>query len=250
MCDGLGTNFAVFSANAEKIELCLYDPAGRREIKRFDLPEWTDEIWHGYLPHALPGLVYGYRAYGPYQPERGHRFNPNKLLLDPYAKQLVGSLRWHDALHGYRVRSARADLTYDKRDSAPFMPKAAVTSETFLRYEDNRPNVPWADTVIYEAHVKGLTQLFEEVAPAERGTFAALASAPVITHLQRLGVTALELLPIHAYAQDRFLLEKGLTNYWGYNSLNFFTPERATSPAPPPTSSASPSAASTPPASR
>jgi glycogen operon protein len=223
--DGIGTNFAVFSANAEKIELCLFDPAGRREIKRYELPEWTDEIWHGYLPHALPGLVYGYRAYGPYRPEQGHRFNPHKLLLDPYAKQVVGALRWHDSLHGYRVRSARADLTFDKRDSAPFMPKAAVTSETFLRYEDNRPYVPWADTVIYEAHVKGLTQLLEEVAPAERGTFAALASAPVITHLQRLGVTAIELLPIHFYAQDRFLLEKGLTNYWGYNSLNFFTPE-------------------------
>jgi glycogen operon protein len=223
--DGLGTNFAVFSANAEKIELCLFDPQGRREIKRYELTEWTDEVWHGYLPHALPGLVYGYRAYGPYEPEQGHRFNPHKLLLDPYARKMMGSVKWTDALFGYRVRSARADLTFDRRDSAPAMPKAVVTAGRSTFMEDNRPHIPWADTVIYEAHVKGLTRLFDEVQPAERGTFAALASGPVIDHLKRLGVTAVELLPIHAYVQDRFLQEKGLSNYWGYNSLAFFTPE-------------------------
>jgi glycogen operon protein len=223
--DGTGINFAVFSAHAEKIELCLFDPAGKREIARYVLPEWTDEVWHGYLPDALPGLVYGYRAYGPYAPEEGHRFNPNKLLLDPYAKSLIGSLKWTDALHGYRVRSSRADMSFDRRDSAPAMPKAVVTHAAFDWSGDVRPNVPWSETVIYEAHVRGLSKLFEEVGPRERGTFAALASAPVIDHLKRLGITAIELLPIHAYVSERFLQEKGLSNYWGYNTLSFFTPE-------------------------
>ncbi|MFN3945654.1 MAG: glycogen debranching protein GlgX [Allosphingosinicella sp.] len=224
--DGLGTNFAIFSAHAEKIELCIFDPQGRREIARYELPEWTDEVWHGYLPDALPGLVYGYRAYGPYRPEEGHRFNPNKLLLDPYAKKLVGNLRWTDALFGYRVRSPRADLSFDRRDSAPAMPKAVVTHDAFDWSADVRPNTPWSETVIYETHVRGLTRLFEEVAPADRGTFAGLASGPVIEHLKRLGVTAVELLPIHSYVQDRFLQEKSLSNYWGYNTLSFFAPEQ------------------------
>lgn len=224
--DGMGTNFAVFSAHAEKIELCIFDRNGRREVARYPLPEVTDEVWHGYLPHALPGLVYGYRAYGPYEPEQGHRFNPNKLLLDPYARNTVGSLRWTDALFGYRVRSPRADLSFDKRDSAPAMPKAVVTYDAFDWSDDVRPNIPWSETVIYEAHVRGLSKLFEEVSPPERGTFAALASGPVIDHLKRLGITSLELLPIQAYVQDRFLQEKGLTNYWGYNSLCFFAPEQ------------------------
>ncbi len=223
--DGLGINFAVFSAHAERIELCVFDKRGRREIARHELPEWTDEVWHGYLPDALPGLVYGYRAYGPYQPEQGHRFNPNKLLLDPYARQLVGGLRWTDALFGYRVRSPRADLSFDRRDSAPAMPKAMVVHDNTDWSDDIRPATAWSDTVIYEAHVRGLSKLFEEVAPAERGTFAALASGPVVDHLRRLGITAVELLPIHAYVQDRFLQEKGLSNYWGYNTLAFFAPE-------------------------
>jgi glycogen operon protein len=183
-------------------------------------------VWHGYLPHALPGLVYGYRAYGPYEPERGHRFNPNKLLLDPYARRTIGALRWTDALFGYRLRSPRADLTFDKRDSAAAMPKAVVTYDAFDWSDDVRPNVPWSETVIYEAHVRGLSKLFEEVSPQERGTFAALASGPVIDHLKRLGITAIELLPIQSYVQDRFLQEKGLTNYWGYNTLSFFAPEQ------------------------
>lgn len=224
--DGMGTNFAVFSAHAEKIELCIFDRNGRREVARYPLPEVTDEVWHGYLPHALPGVVYGYRAYGPYEPERGHRFNPNKLLLDPYARRTTGSLRWTDALFGYRVRSPKADLSFDKRDSAPAMPKAVVTHDSFDWSDDRRPNVPWSETVIYEAHVRGLTKLFDEVSPPERGTFAALSSGPVIDHLKRLGVTTIELLPIQAYVQDRFLQEKGLTNYWGYNTLCFFAPEQ------------------------
>jgi glycogen operon protein len=223
--DGLGVNFAVFSANADRIELCIFDPSGRRELARHTLPECTDEVWHGYLPGARPGLVYGYRAHGAYAPEQGHRFNPHKLLLDPYAKKLHGQLRWADALHGYRVHSPRADLSFDRRDSAPAMPKGVVITDAFDWAGDVRPNTPWSQTVIYEAHVRGLTRLMEEVPPQERGTFAALAHPKVIDHLLRLGVTALELMPIHAFAKDRFLVEKGLTNYWGYNSLSFFAPE-------------------------
>ena len=223
--DGLGVNFAVFSAHAEKIELCLFDPGGKREVARFALPECTDEVWHGYLPNARPGLLYGYRAHGPYEPEEGHRFNPNKLLLDPYARRLSGGIRWHDSLHGYPLRGRRADLGFDKRDSAPAMPKAVVTHDAFDWSEDRRPRTPWSETVIYEAHAKGLTKLLEEAPPQERGTFAALAHPKAIDHLKRLGITALELLPIHAFTQDRFLQEKGLRNYWGYNTLNFFTPE-------------------------
>src|ERR1700732_5290173 len=173
---GVGTNFAVVSAPAERIDLCLFDPSGRREISRLPLPECTDEVWHGYLPNAQVGSIYSYRAYGPYDPQNGHRFNPHKLLLDPYARRLAGELRWSDALYGYRVNSARADLSIDRRDSAPGMLKAVVTDETFNWGDDRPPAVPWADTVIYEAHLRGLTMLHEEVHPRERGTVAALAA--------------------------------------------------------------------------
>jgi glycogen debranching enzyme GlgX len=223
--DGLGVNFAVFSAHADAIELCLFDPAGKREVARLFLPECTDEVWHGYLPNARPGLIYGFRAHGPYQPENGHRFNPNKLLLDPYARRMHGQLRWTDALHGYPVRGRNKDLGFDRRDSAPAMPKAVVAHDFFDWSQDRRPNTPWSKTVIYEAHVKGLTKLLEDVPHHERGTFAALAHPRVIDHLHKLGVTAIELMPIHAFTQDRFLQERGLRNYWGYNTLNFFTPE-------------------------
>ena len=223
--DGDGINFAVFSANAEKMELCLFDPSGRRELKRLALPEWTDEVWHGYLPDVGPGLLYGYRAHGAYAPERGHRFNPNKLLLDPYARRLAGDIRWTDALHGYRIGSAREDLSFDRRDSAAAMPKAVVVDDHFDWSRDIRPNTPWSETVIYEAHVKGLTRLMELVPARERGTYAALGHPAVIAHLKRIGVTAIELMPIQAFTQDRFLKEKGLSNYWGYNTLAFFTPE-------------------------
>jgi glycogen operon protein len=223
--DGLGINFAVFSANAHRIELCLFDPAGRREVTRLTLPEHTDEIWHGYLPGARPGLIYGYRAHGPYEPQDGHRFNPHKLLLDPYARRLTGELRNSDAMFGYRVNSPRADLSFDRRDSAPAVAKAVVTSENFNWGDDRPPNVPWSDTIIYEAHLKGLTILRPELRPRERGTFAALADQGVIDHLRRLGVTAVELMPIHAFVQDRHLIEKGLRNYWGYNTLGFFAIE-------------------------
>ncbi|MCY0096927.1 glycogen debranching protein GlgX [Hoeflea ulvae] len=223
--DGLGVNFAVFSANADKIELCLFEPSGRRQILCLELPECTDEVWHGYLPDAGPGLLYGFRAHGRYEPENGHRFNPNKLLLDPYAKQLSGEVRWTDALHSYSVRSKRKDLSFDRRDSAPAMPKGVVTSSAFDWSQDVRPKTPWDETVIYEAHTKGLTKLLEDVPRQQRGTYAALSHPKVIEHLKRVGATALELLPIHSFVQDRRLQEAGLTNYWGYNTLSFFAPE-------------------------
>jgi len=225
--DGLGVNFAVFSAHATQIDLCLFDAGGRREVARIPLPECTDEVFHGYLPEARPGLIYGYRAYGPYQPEHGHRFNPHKLLLDPYARQLHGALRWSDALFGHRVGAARGDLTFDRRDSAAAMPKSIVVDDTFNWGDDRPPAVPWDRTVIYEAHLRGLTLLRDDLPLRECGTFAALASPPMIAHLQRLGVTAVELMPVQAFLQDRFLVEKGLRNYWGYSTLAFFAPEPA-----------------------
>jgi glycogen operon protein len=224
--DGFGTNFAVFSANAERIELCLFDAAGRHELTRVVLPECTDEVWHGYLPDVQPGQLYGYRAYGPYQPEQGHRFNPHKLLLDPYAKRLHGQLRWTDALYGYRLGSTRGDLTFDRRDSAPAMPKGMVVDDSFNWGHDSPLHTPWNQTVFYEAHVKGLTMRSDAIPAHERGTFAALADPYVIDHLVKLGVTSLELLPVHAIAQDRRLIEKNLRNYWGYNTLSYFAPEQ------------------------
>jgi isoamylase len=224
--DGLGVNFAVFSANADKIDLCLFESKGRKQVACLKLPEWTDEVWHGYLPGATPGLLYGFRAHGRYEPEAGHRFNPHKLLLDPYAKRLAGHVRWTDALYGYRLRSPRKDLSLDRRDSASAMPKAVVTADRFDWTGDVLPRVPWSETVIYEAHTKGLTQLLEDAPVPERGTFASLAHPKVIDHLQRIGVTTLELLPIHAFVQDRRLQEAGLANYWGYNTLSFFAPEQ------------------------
>ncbi|GAB2882048.1 glycogen debranching protein GlgX [Paraburkholderia jirisanensis] len=223
--DGLGVNFAVFSANAQRIELCLFEPSGRKELKRYPLPECTDEIWHGYLPHAHPGTVYAFRAHGPYQPQNGHRFNPHKLLLDPYARKLTGQFRWSDALFSYRMHSNRLDLSIDRRDSAPAMPKCVVVDEAFDWSHDRRPNVPWGDTVIYETHVRGASMMRSDLRPPERGTFSALASPEFIDHLLKLGVTAVELLPVHAFLNDRFLVERGLRNYWGYNTAAFFAPE-------------------------
>jgi isoamylase len=224
--DGEGVNFALFSANADRVELCLFDPNGRRERIRFDLPECTDGVWHGYLPAAMPGTVYGYRVHGPYDPRRGHRFNAHKLLLDPYARMLVGELLWSDALFGYRVGHARGDLQLDRRDSAAAMPKAVVTAEAaHLPRRGFRP-AAWRDTVIYEAHVRGLTELHPDLAEPERGTFAALAHPAVIDHLVKLGITAIELLPVHSFIDDRFLVQRGLSNYWGYNTLGFFAPHR------------------------
>ena len=223
--DGRGTNFALFSANAEKVELCLFDRLGRRELERIPLPERTDDVWHGYLPELIPGHAYGYRVYGPYDPERGHRFNHHKLLLDPYAKRLTGQFIWNDAHFAYRTRSSREDLSFDRRDNARGMFKAVVVDDAFTWGDDRSPNVPWHETIIYEAHVKGMTNLRRDVPPAWRGFFRGLSSPTVIEHLRRLGVTTLELLPIHAFLDDRMLVEKGLRNYWGYNTLCYFAPE-------------------------
>jgi isoamylase len=223
--DGLGVNFAVFSANAEKMELCVYDVDGKREIARFTMPEYSQQVFHGYLPGAAPGLAYGFRAHGPYDPENGHRFNPAKLLLDPYAKSIRGQVRWSDALFGYKLNAAKGDLTLDRRDSAPFMPKAVVTDDHFNWGDDKRPEIPWGETVIYEAHIRGFTQLYEKLPPGKRGTVAGLSHPDVISHLKKIGITAIELMPVHAYLQDRSLVEKGLSNYWGYNTLSFFAPE-------------------------
>ncbi|MGH8737131.1 MAG: glycogen debranching protein GlgX [Burkholderiales bacterium] len=223
--DGEGVNFALFSESAEKVELCIFDETGRRERQRVELRERTDAVWHCYLPEARPGLVYGYRVYGPYKPEEGLRFNPNKLLVDPYAKDFLGSLRWSDALYGYTVGHKREDLAFDRRDSAAFMPKCRVLETAFTWGDDRRPDIPWHETVIYEMHVRGFTMRHPEVPQSLRGTYAGLATAPVIEHLKRLGVTTVELLPLHAFIDDRNLVEKGLRNYWGYNTLGFFAPE-------------------------
>ena len=212
--DGRGTNFALFSANAQKVELCLFDPQGRRELERIELPERTEDIWHGYLNDVSPGQLYGYRVHGPYEPEHGYRFNANKLLLDPYAKRLAGRLVWSDAHFAYRTGSAREDLSFDRRDNARGMPKAVVVDETFnWGRREIRPSIPWDDTIIYEAHVKGLTQTREDVPPNLRGTYGGLSSPAMIEHLKRLGVTTIELLPIHGLVDDRTLVEKKLANY-------------------------------------
>ncbi len=223
--DGLGVNFAVFSAHAERVELCLFDAAGRRELTRIALPDCTDEVFHGYLEGARHGLVYGFRVHGPYQPEAGHRFNPNKLLLDPYAKKLAGALHWSDALFGYRIGAARGDLSFDRRDSAAAMPKAVVVDNSYQWGEARPPHHAWADSVIYETHIRGSTLKNPNVAEHERGSFAALADPWMIEHLVKLGITAIELLPFHAFLQDRFLVAKNLRNYWGYSTLAFFAPE-------------------------
>jgi isoamylase len=224
--DGEGVNFALFSEHAEGVDLCVFDTnSGRRELQRIPLTERTDQVWHCYLPEARPGMLYGYRVHGPYRPEEGHRFNANKLLLDPYARNIVGALRWSDALFGYVVGHKRADLSFDRRDSAHAMPRSKIIDSAFTWGEDRRPEVPWHDTVIYEMHVRGFTMRHPDVSPALRGTYAALATAPVIDYLQRLGVTTVELMPVHTFVDDRRLVEQGLRNYWGYNTIGFFAPD-------------------------
>ncbi|GAP36916.1 glycogen debranching protein GlgX [Piscinibacter sakaiensis] len=222
--DGHGVNFAVFSEHAEKVELCLFDERGH-ERRRLALRECTDQVWHGYLPQARPGLAYGYRVHGPYRPQDGHRFNPHKLVLDPYAKDYVGTLRWHDALYGYTIGHRREDLSFDRRDSAGHMPKCRVLEGAFSWGDDRRPRVPWNDMVVYETHVRGYTMRHPDVPPSLRGTYAGLSTAPAIDHLRRLGVTTVELMPVHAFPNDRHLAEAGRQNYWGYNTLGFFAPE-------------------------
>ncbi|MGZ6253703.1 MAG: alpha-amylase family glycosyl hydrolase, partial [Candidatus Binataceae bacterium] len=223
--DGEGVNFALFSERADRVELCLFDSRTRRETERIAMRWRTNQVWHCYLPEARPGLLYGYRVHGPYDPKQGLRFNPNKLLLDPYAKQIDGGIKWSDALFGYRVGGAREDLTMDRRDDAPGMPKCRVVDTAFTWGDDRAPRAAWHDTIIYELHVKGFTQLHPDIPPHLRGTYAGLATDPAIEHLKRLGITAVELMPVHAFVDERQLSEKKLKNYWGYNSIGFFAPD-------------------------
>ncbi|TDG14921.1 glycogen debranching enzyme GlgX [Seongchinamella unica] len=222
--DGEGTNFALFSDHAESVELCLYDPAGERELARLTLPEKTHDVWHGYVPGLAPGTCYGYRVHGPYEPQAGHRFNPNKLLLDPYATQLKGRYQWHDANLGYASENPTQDLLMDRRDNSAWVPKAVVSAQPQWCNNANRALVPWCQTVLYETHVRGFTMLHPGVPESLRGTFAGLSQAAVIDYLKALGITSVELLPVHAFIDEQPLHKKGLSNYWGYNTLAFFAP--------------------------
>lgn len=225
--DGNGTNFALFSEAADAVDLCLFDKSEDIiESKRIRLRERTAGVWHIYLPGIGPGQLYGYRVHGPYEPERGLRFNPNKLLLDPYAKAIGREIQWDDSLFGYTIGHESEDLSFDERDSAPFAPLAIVTNPEFDWEDDKAPATPWHNTIIYEAHVKGLTMRHPDVPEHLRGTFAAIGSSPIIDYLTKLGITAIELMPIQYFTDDRHLQEKGLHNYWGYNTLGFFAPQR------------------------
>ena len=224
--DGKGVNFSLFSANATKVEVCLFDASGVREIERIELPEYSEEIWHGYVEGLGPSDVYGYRVHGPYEPAAGHRFNPNNLLLDPYARAHVGTMQWDPACLGYTVGAEGGDLTFDERDSAPFVPKCVIIDPNFAwQGSPGRRRVPWAQTVIYEAHVRGFTKRHPRVAEHQRGTFAGLGTADVIAYIRSLGITSVELLPIHTFLDDMHLVARGASNYWGYNSIAFFAPD-------------------------
>ena len=224
--DGEGVNFALFSENATAVELCFFDhPHQDQETFRLRIEERTDQVWHCYLPEVRPGQLYGYRVHGPYDPKVGHRFNASKLLLDPYAKALTGVVKWSDAMFGYRVGDPREDLSFDERNNAGNIPKCVVIDQAFTWGEDKLLNTPWSKTVIYEVHVKGFTMRHPDVPEHLRGTYAGLASPPMIDYLQSLGVTAVELLPVHHFVNDKHLYDKGLSNYWGYNSVAFLAPD-------------------------
>jgi glycogen operon protein len=220
--DGTGTNFSVFSDVAQQVELCLFDPSGKET--RVPLPERSALCWHGYLPDVQPGQRYGYRVRGPYDPKRGSRSNANKLLLDPYAKAIEGQVEWNPAVFGYKLGDPKEDLARDDRDSAPYVPKGVVTNPYFDWQDDRKPRTPWHETVIYETHVKGFTFCHPKIPEPLRGSYAGLATPEAIEHLQRLGVTAVELMPVHQFVQDHRLQESGLRNYWGYNSIGYFAP--------------------------
>jgi isoamylase len=225
--DDAGTNFAICAPHAEAIDLCLYDSADRdKELRRVRLTERTGHVWHGYLPGVRPGALYGYRAHGPYEPELGHRYNPWKLLADPYARALSGEVDFDGPIYGYPLGAREQDLAYDERDSAPHVPRSVVVGNHYDWDGDRAPNTPWHRSIIYEVHVRGFTMRHPEVPPELRGTYAGLASAPAIEHLTRLGVTAVELLPIHEYIDEPFLAGRGLKNYWGYSTLGYFAPEQ------------------------
>jgi isoamylase len=224
--DGKGVNFAIFSENASAVDLCLFkNPSDELESEKVPLTEQTGYIWHVYVPDLSPGQCYGYRISGPYEPASGSRFNNNKLLLDPYAKAISGNIEWNDALFGYQVGNEQEDLSFSTSDSAPFMPKAVVIDQTFDWEGDQPPNVSYYNTIIYEAHVKGFSKLNPDIEEQLRGTYCALCEPASINYLKDLGITAVELMPVHYFLTDRGLEEKGLTNYWGYNTLGFFAPD-------------------------
>jgi len=224
---GVGVNFAIFSAHATKIELCLFDSVeSTSESARIALPEQTDMVWHAFFPDIRPNQLYGYRVHGPYEPAHGHRFNPNKVVMDPYAKSVARMIRWADEMFGYRVGDQDTDSSYDDRDSAPYAPLAAVVDPAFTWGDDRLPRTPWHRTVIYEMHVRGFSMRHPNIPEPIRGTYEALTTEAALNHLKHLGVTAVELMPVHHNARDRHLEEKGLTNYWGYNSYGYFAPER------------------------
>lgn len=224
--DGSGVNFALFSENATAVELCLFDSGDEEHETRIAMKDQTDMVWHLYLPEARPGQLYGYRVHGPYAPREGHRFNPAKLLIDPYAKAISGMPKWHDALFGYTIDHPETDLSMDERDSAPYAPKCVVVDPAFSWAGDMPPKIPWDRTIIYELHTKGFTKLHPAIPKKLRGTYSALASPGVIDYLLSLGITAVELMPVHHFIHDRHLLKKGLRNFWGYNSIGFFAPHR------------------------
>ena len=224
--DGAGVNFALFSEHATAVDLCLFGGReGTHEITRIPMREQTHQVWHIYLPEAGPGRRYGYRVHGPYDPASGQRFNPAKLLLDPYAKAIDGTIRWSDALFGYQVGHPDADLSRDDRDSAWSLPKSVVIDPAFTWGDDRPPRIPWNETIIYEVHVKSFTARHPDVPKALRATYAGLACPAAIDYLRSLGITAVELLPIQQFVADKHLVERGLTNYWGYNSIGFFVPD-------------------------
>jgi isoamylase len=224
--DGKGINFAVFSLNADGVELCLFNPDNEKEESaKIKIEEVTHHIWHVYIPDLKPGQLYGYRVYGPYEPENGHRFNPNKLLVDPYAKAVNGTIKWNNSVFGYQVGDDGEDLSYNEEDSAEFIPKCVVIDTYFEWEDDRRLDIPYHNTIIYEAHVKGFTKLRPEIPEEIRGTYAAISHPVTINYLKELGITAIELLPVHHFVEDQHLIEKGLTNYWGYNTLAFFAPD-------------------------
>lgn len=224
--DGMGVNFALFSEHAESVELCLLDSVNAdRESHRIVLPEYTDHVWHGYLPDARPGQIYGYRVSGPYLPKAGQRFNPNKMLLDPYAKAVIRPIHWCPAMYGYRIGDPDEDLSFDRNDNIKYAPLAAVIDPAFVWGDDRPPSIPWHKTVIYEAHVKGMTARHPDVPPELRGTYAGFATEPVIHHLKSLGITAVELMPIHHAVNDERLINIGMVNYWGYNTIGYFAPD-------------------------
>ena len=224
--DGSGVNFAIFSENATKVELCLFNSSfDKVDTVRLELPEQTHQVWHGYISDLWPGQLYGYRVHGPYDPIAGHRFNPHKLLLDPYAKAIGRCLTWHDSLFGYNVEDPKSDLSFDQRDSAPYATLGMVVDSAYTWGDDRPPLTPWHKTVIYEMHVKGFTQRMPGVPEEHRGTYAGVGSNASIDYLKHLGVTAVELLPVHHFVSERDLVKRGLTNYWGYNTLAFFAPD-------------------------